>query len=1090
MRLNGSGGTGRQGTGMRDGEQRSFLSGGGEMGGLLRAHDWSRSELGPPENWPQCLKTAVGLLLNSGYPMYLAWGPSFIQIYNDAYRPILGDTKHPGALGTGTADTFAEIWDFIGPMFRTVLEKAQASTFTDQLLALNRFGFPEECYFVFSYSPVLLETGEAGGVFVTVLETTDRVLRERRQRVLKDVAAKQAQVDRSAIFHHAAETIASCREDVPFVAIGAPDEDGAWSISAFAGPDGARPPALLALRSAAGGAHADGMVELEEGIVCPPWPEPVTRVACRTVVPPGSTAPAGMIVSALSPRLHWDEPYRAFIDTCASNLAAVVADAETLDLERKRAEALAEIDRAKTVFFSNVSHEFRTPLTLMLGPLEDTLADDRGLDDAHRSRLEAVHRNSLRLLKLVNSLLDFSRIEAGRMNAFYRPTDLVKLTTDLVSSFRSATEKAGLALNVRATPLPQSVYLDRDMWENIILNLVSNAFKFTLEGEITVDVGPAADGRSAIVTVRDTGVGIPADQLPRLFERFHRIEGVQGRSIEGSGIGLALVQELVSLHGATLSVQSQHGKGSSFTVTLPYGSEHLPREHVGQDEQPVSASSRSSGFVAEALRWLPVGNAAHSNTLASEPASVPRRSATSTGHRVLVADDNPDMRDYIRHLLEGGGYHVEVAPDGLEALSAVERRRPDLILSDVMMPKLDGFGLLRALRDKEATRGIPLIMLSARAGQEAKIEGLDAGANDYIVKPFSSRELFARVASAIELSKVRLNAAKTIRDEYARFRDLFDQAPSFMAILRGPDHTFEFANAAYVRLVGKRRLLGRSVKEAFPDIAEQGFLEILDRVYRTGERFVGENMPLRLQLSPESPPQDLFLNFVYEPITDPNGKVTGIIVEGHDVTQQSLQQQHLRLLINELNHRVKNTLAIVQAISQQTFKDAFDPDLAREAFAGRLAALATAHDLLTRQNWESTDLASIAGEVMCAHHDEARRIRAAGPSVSLLPKTAVTIAIALHELCTNATKHGALSTAEGSVSMTWSIAQDTEPRISIVWRETGGPTVRPPTRRGFGTQMIERALAAELRGTVRLDFKPSGLVCEIDAPLPQGERHE
>ena len=558
-----------------------FLSGGGEMGERIRTFDWLRTPLGAPSDWPQSLKTAVGIMLNSGYPMYIAWGPDFVQLYNDAYRPILGDSKHPAALGEGTEKTFTEIWGDIGPMFQSVIEEAKPWTFTDLMLPLHRYGFPEECFFVFSYSPILLETGRAGGVFVTVLETTDRVLRERRQLVIQDIAATQAQASREEAFLSAVNAIGAHPGDVPFSAICGRTETGGWSVVASHAPSEVSDATILeAVRQYQQGELPRSPFPLPTEMVCSPWPEPVTQGVCRPVFLPGGNEPVAILLFGVSPRLRWDSDYSVFLDMCASSLATVIADAEALAVERARAEALAEIDRAKTAFFSNVSHEFRTPLTLMLGPLEDALAGSTSdaLGDQQRLLVDTVYRNALRLQRLVNSLLDFSRIEAGRASVFFQPTDLVAFTTDLVSSFRSATDRAGLKLIVDAQQLTQLVYVDRDMWENIVLNLVSNAFKFTLTGSIRIEIGSNRDRKSAVMTVRDTGVGIPEHELPRLFERFHRVEGVTGRSIEGSGIGLALVRELVVLHGGTITVDTKVGKGTAFSIAIPFGSDHLPSE--------------------------------------------------------------------------------------------------------------------------------------------------------------------------------------------------------------------------------------------------------------------------------------------------------------------------------------------------------------------------------------------------------------------------------------------------------------------------------------------------------------------------------
>ena len=265
----------------------------------------------------------------------------------------------------------------------------------------------------------------------------------------------------------------------------------------------------------------------------------------------------------------------------AGQIAAALANAQAYEEERRRAEALAELDRAKTTFFSNVSHEFRTPLTLMLGPIEELIASGETPSES-RGQLELVHRNGMRLLRLVNSLLDFSRIEAGRMRANFEPTDICAYSAEVASVFRGVVEKSGLRLAVECKKFTQPVYVDREMWEKVLLNLLSNAFKFTFKGEITVSVDQDTDGNAARVRVADTGIGVSAEHLPRLFERFHRVEGAQGRSFEGTGIGLALVQELVKLHGGSIAADSEPGLGTVFTIRLPFGAAHLPPDqYVG-----------------------------------------------------------------------------------------------------------------------------------------------------------------------------------------------------------------------------------------------------------------------------------------------------------------------------------------------------------------------------------------------------------------------------------------------------------------------------------------------------------------------------
>ncbi|NJP12335.1 MAG: response regulator [Leptolyngbyaceae cyanobacterium RU_5_1] len=438
--------------------------------------------------------------------------------------------------------------------------------------------------------------------------------------------------------------------------------------------------------------------------------------------------------------------------------------------DRQRAETLAELDRTKTLFFSNISHEFRTPITLILGQLEEALArleDNPQPEPIHpssvlREQLQIAHRNSLRLLKLVNTLLDFSRIEADRLQAHYEPTDLSTYTTELASVFRSAIEAANLQLVVDCPPLPEPIYVDRGMWEKIVLNLLSNAFKFTFTGTITVSLKPQ-QANQVELTVRDTGIGIPAADLPHLFERFYQVKGVQSRSHEGSGIGLSLVQELVQRHSGTITVDSTVNQGTRFTVTLPTGSAHLPTDQIGTPTDLIPALNSTESYLAEASHWISEIEE-FSSDVALDLAGSRIDLATERSQRqlqpssILIVDDNADMRSYLIRLLQSH-YEVITANDGRAALDAIAQQKPELILSDVMMPRMDGLQLLRSLRDNPQTQDIPILLLSARAGEASQIEGLAAGADDYLIKPFSARELLARVDANLKLATMRREVA-------------------------------------------------------------------------------------------------------------------------------------------------------------------------------------------------------------------------------------------------------------------------------------------------------------------------------------------
>ncbi|MDF3070072.1 MAG: pleC [Polyangiaceae bacterium] len=415
---------------------------------------------------------------------------------------------------------------------------------------------------------------------------------------------------------------------------------------------------------------------------------------------------------------------------------------------------LGELDTAKTAFFSNVSHEFRTPLTLILGPLESALSRDPAFLDGEE--LAGVHRNALRLLRLVNSLLDFSRIEAGRLELRFAPTDLSTLTAGLGGAFQSLFDDAGLRLRVDCPPLPEPVYVDPAQWEKIVLNLVSNAFKFTFEGG--VEVALSWHGDHVELHVRDTGTGIPEEELPRVFERFHRVQGAEGRSYEGSGIGLSLVNELARLHGGTVRVESAPGRGSTFTVSVPVGKSHLPPDKVAAGLSPSVNDQALRGQLLEAKRWLKAQTMAPSTPPPRlQRLSSPPHSVSGSRGRILVADDNSDMREYIERLL-APHWAVQVVPDGRAALDAARESPPDLVLSDMMMPGMDGVSLLNELRADERTNTIPVILISARAGEEARLEGLETGADDYLIKPFAARELLTRVNTHLEMARVRRNA--------------------------------------------------------------------------------------------------------------------------------------------------------------------------------------------------------------------------------------------------------------------------------------------------------------------------------------------
>ncbi len=896
--------------------QTDWLAGGGQMGDLVRAHDWSATELGPMASWPQSLRTALRICLHSRYPMFVWWGPHLTNIYNDAYIPVLG-RRHPAALGRPAAQVWHEIWDVVGPQAEIVLNEERATWNEQVLLVMQRHGFVEETYFTFSYSPAHDDLGRVAGVFCACTEDTARVLSERRLRTLRALAA--AAVDVRSVDEacaRLAEALAENPFDIPFSLIYLFDNSETARLAGATGlaPGSTAAPEIInveGLEEKRGWPVEPALDRLTilddlQTRFTPPlpggaWPEPATRAAVLPIARPGQDLPTGTVVIGLSPRRPVDDGYEGFLKLVAGHIAAGIADARAYEEERRRAEALAEIDRAKTAFFSNVSHEFRTPLTLMLGPTEDALAsEDRALTG---ESLETVYRNELRLLRLVNALLDFSRIEAGRMHASFEPLDLARLTADLASSFRSAFDRAGLEYVVACEPLTDAVYVDREMWEKIVLNLLSNALKFTFDGSVQIRLREHAG--TVTLSVSDTGIGIAEAEVSRVFDRFHRIEGARARTHEGSGIGLAIVNDLVRLHGGTCSIESSPGSGTTVTVTLRTGREHLPADRIAEP-RPVSKSTGPNPFVVEALRWLPeAGRATAGGTVAEQPieALIDRDASVMPGH-VLVADDNADMRDYLTRLLRRH-WSVEAVADGEAALHAIRRRRPDLVLSDIMMPTLDGFDLLRALRADENTCAIPVIMLSARAGEESRIEGVQAGADDYLVKPFSARELIARVHAQLRLAHAARERADLLaREKEARreadlqkqhLSSLFMQAPAAIAVLKGPTHVIELANPTACIIWGRRHedVINRPLFEALPEIRDQEFQDLLDDVYATGVPHIASEKPARLDRCGDGTLETVYLSFVYTPLRNARDEIDGILVIASDVTEQVRARKEL-----------------------------------------------------------------------------------------------------------------------------------------------------------------------------------------------------
>ena len=733
--------------------------------------DWAGTPLGPPPGWTAALRAAVELMLGSQLPMYVAAGPEYTLLYNDAYAPLLG-ARHPEALATPFATVWPEVWPGVAPALADAA--AGKAVFQEDVpMLLARHGRPEECWFTYSLSAV----GGAGdeGVFCACTETTDRVVGERRLRILGELAALGTATDTDAAAVAALDVLARHRADVPAAVLYRYDDRGDARLLAAGGVvsggpfaptvvgDGFWAPVvhevLATGRSTVigglaralpdgwvGGAPHPGMLGAERHEGAP--------IDAAVVLPVGSGIgrPTGVLVTGVSPYLPLDDDHRAFLELVGHHVATATVAAGAFAAQQRAAH---QPDRTKMAFFTNVGDEFRTPLALVLGPVAE-LRDAAPPGTTLRADLELVHRNAQRLRRMVDRLLELSRLYAGQVDPHLEPVDLAGLTTALAGVFRPAVTQAGLTLDLDCPDLGEPAVVDRGMWEQIVPALLAHALAVASAGPITVRL--RRDGATAVLHVATT-------------------EAVRTGADDG-GVGLALVAELAELLGGTLATD-RTGAGFAVDVAVPLGRGDVPPEVPPERVESVAES------VAEALWWLPDAGAD------PQPPAGPVEDPAAG--RILVVDDHADMRAYLVRLL-GRTHRVEVAGDGATALAAALADPPDLVLADVSLPGMDGLALLTALRGDPRTSLVPVVLMSGRAGPEAAVEGLGAGADDYLVTPFSARELRARVDGRVALGRARREAER-------RFRALADSTPALIWA-DGPGGRRLFVNRGWLEFTG------------------------------------------------------------------------------------------------------------------------------------------------------------------------------------------------------------------------------------------------------------------------------------------------
>jgi PAS domain S-box-containing protein len=861
-----------------------FLSGGGEMGERIRNFDWSRTPLGPPETWEQSLRTVVRIMLTSSQPIWIGWGKELIKLYNDPYKAIVGG-KHPDALGKPASFVWKEIWPLIHPMLLQVMTRNEGTYVESQLLIMHRHGYEEEVYYTFSYCPVPGEDGGTAGMICYNTSDTERVINERSLKTLQhleSIAKRQSEVE---VYKEAAKAIETNNKDFPFGIIYKIDDANKIARPvAFIGIESDQNvfPSHIELSKSTRDtnnffkAYNTGEILVSENagrrknLPKGFWQVEATHFIHIPIIIPGNESPVAILSAALNPYRKFDNNYKQFAQLIADRIGIEINNVLNYELEKKKVLELAELDEAKTIFFSNISHEFRTPLTLMLGTIEEALNDPTTAPE-NLERLDVTHRNAIRLLKLVNTLLDFSRIESGRQKATYSLIDIASFTKNLASNFRSTIERAGLKFLVEADNIIQPVYIDKQMWEKIVFNLLSNAFKYTLAGSITLHL--YSDKRNVILEVKDTGAGIPEKEIPHMFERFHRAENVTGRTYEGTGIGLSLTKELALLHGGNISVKSKVGKGSTFRVTIPFGKEHLPPDQIAEGIQDIEHSI-SEIYIEEAASLIENDNKIPGKNKSNDQLTT-----------VLVVDDNADMRQHLHDILQKH-FNVDSAANGLDALQKIKAEKPELIISDIMMPVMDGIQLLKEIKDNIYTAQIPVILLTARAGEESRIEGFQTGADDYLVKPFSAKELIARAEAQIKIVKKRNSVEHELYS-------LFEQAPTAIVIFKGPDAVFELANKRALQIMGKTKeeVIGLKLADALPELKGQGYIDLIKNVFNSGERYVADEAPV--SFINDGKKTDTFVRYVFQPLIDENGTIEGVMVLGDDVAMQVIARKKI-----------------------------------------------------------------------------------------------------------------------------------------------------------------------------------------------------
>lgn len=707
---------------------------GTDTASLIASHDWERTPLGRRESWPASLGTVLRLMLSSRYAMWLGWGPDLAFFYNDAYAEQTLGAKHPWALGRPASEVWAEVWEDVRRRVERVVGTGESTWDEGLFLMLERNGYPEETYHTFSYSPAPGDApGEIAGLFCVVIEETERVIGARRIAFLRELAAALAPTTSVArVMEAAADVLVAASKDIPFSLVYLFDESGETARlvaqTGFAGPHPFTPETLSARAPspwplAAGAADPERIV-LPTDVV---WPTGAWKLSPKhaLVVPilaPGQTRPAGLFVAGLSPHRPLDNGLESFVQLVVGAIASARVSALALEDARRRADGLAEIDRAKDEFLATMSHELRTPLNAILGwaKLLHGGSRDGSTDPQQLAHgLAVIERNAQTQARIVGDLLDISRIISGKLRLTVQRVDVAAVVLAAVDVVRQAADARGVRLEVELPPDTGMMVGDGDRLQQIVWNLLSNAVKFTPRGGL-VTVRAERRASTIVLTVTDTGVGIAPEDLPLVFERFKQGDSSTTRAHGGLGLGLSIVRQLAEAHGGTADAHSEgRGLGARLSVTLPIRAVFVDEEGEPFVTPPAEPS----------------------------PAARPGASRALAGLRAIIVDDEVDSRDLLAMVLEHEGAVVTSKSDADEVLAEIADDRFDVLVSDIGMPGKDGHMLVREVR----ARGLrlPAVALTAYVRSEDAAKALAAGYQRHLPKPVDATELVKVIGALV-----------------------------------------------------------------------------------------------------------------------------------------------------------------------------------------------------------------------------------------------------------------------------------------------------------------------------------------------------